>query len=149
MIKKQETRPIGAKFMDPQFGLIEVIESDDCEGCVYNTDVYNTDEISYLCLPNSIIAGSCAGYGRTDKKNVKFIPCTIKTRPIGSVFTDPIFGKLKVVEGDDCKDCIFYFREDRDEENVGYCKKSIKPGYCGPKYRTDGKTVIFKHVDND
>lgn len=136
-------RPIGSVFMDPQFGPLVVIASDGCEGCVYNTDNEKG------CLPNSIIAGQCDSISRMDKTGVKFIASTIKTRPIGSVFTDPIFGKLKVVEGDDCKDCIFYFREDRDEENVGYCKKNIKPGYCGPKYRTDGKTVIFKKHNND
>lgn len=123
--------------MDPKYGLLEVIAGDGCEGCVYNTDKEKS------CLPDSIIAGPCDSIRRMDKTSAKFIPCTIETRPIGSVFTDPIFGKLKVVEGDDCKDCIYYFREDRDEENVGYCKKNINPGYCGPKYRTDGKTVIF------
>lgn len=135
-------RPIGSVFMDPKFGPLVVIESEGCEGCVYNTP-------NMGCLPQSIIAGPCASTERTDRTDVKFTPSTIKTRPIGSVFTDPKFGKLKVVEGDNCKDCIYYFREDRDEENVGYCKKSIKPGYCGPKNRTDGKTVIFKKHNND
>lgn len=136
-------RPIGSTFMDPKFGPLVVIAADGCEGCVYNTDKGKS------CLPDSIIAGPCDSIRRMDKTGAIFIPCTIETRPIGSVFTDPIFGELKVVEGEDCRDCIYYFREDRDEGNVGYCKKTIKPGYCGPKYRTDGKTVIFKKYNND
>lgn len=133
-------RQIGSIFIDPQFGPLVVIEGDGCEGCVYNKDKDKS------CLPDSIIAGKCDSIRRMDKTGVKFIPCNIETRPIGSVFTDPIFGELKVEEGDDCKDCIYYFRDEIDEENVGYCKKSIKTGYCGPKYRTDGKTVIFKNT---
>ena len=66
MIKKQETRPIGSLFMDPKYGLLEVVESDDydCKGCVYDLDV---------CTKGSKKAGPCTASARKEKKSVKFI----------------------------------------------------------------------------
>lgn len=141
MNEKQITRHVGSTFLDHEYGLVVVVESDNCEGCVYDKGVW-------ICAKDKEIAGSCTGPGRNDGKCVKFIPCALETRPIGSVFTDPIFGQLKVVESEECDNCVYYSREDR--EDVGYCIKSIKTGFCGPKRRTDKKPVIFiKYKENE
>lgn len=60
-------RPIGSIFVDLKHGRLQVVESDDCEGCVYN------DEVKLLCKKDAGCAGRCTKHARKDKKYVKFI----------------------------------------------------------------------------
>lgn len=141
-------RPIGSIFDDPKYGKIQVVEgTSTCRGCIYA----DMEHRSVNC--DILFTGYCHEHFRSDKKNVVFKTLTkkngegsemniLETRPIGSIFTDPKFGQLKVVESKECDNCVYYYREDR--EDVGYCIKSIKTGFCGPKNRTDKKAVVFK-----
>lgn len=136
MSKKQETRPIGSLFIDPKYGLLEVVESDDydCEGCVYAL------ESLHICSKGCKIAGPCTSSARKDGKYVKFIPTKLTdTRPVGSVFHHPEHGLLQVVESRGCDDCVFY-----NKARIIPCQADISVGYCTGGKREDEKSVIFK-----
>lgn len=64
----------------------------------------------------------------------------IETRPIGSIFTDPKYGLLEVVESEDydCEGCVY------DLESLHICSKRIRnAGPCTSSARKDGKYVKF------
>lgn len=135
MIKKQETRPIGSLFIDPKYGVLEVVESDeyDCEECVYNQSLH-------ICTKGNKNAGPCTSSARKDGKYVKFISTKITdTRPVGSVFHHPEYGLLQVVESCSCDDCVFY-----NKARIIPCQADISVGYCTKGKREDEKSVIFK-----
>lgn len=46
---------------------------------------------------------------------------------------------LEVVEQKDCKGCFF-------EGEDGYCGATSLGAECVPKYRSDGKSVIYKEI---
>lgn len=64
----------------------------------------------------------------------------IETRPIGSIFTDPKYGLLQVVESDDydCGGCVYYLKD------LDICSKKIRnAGPCTASAREDKKYVKF------
>lgn len=64
---------------------------------------------------------------------------TIKTIPVGEIFE---YGKekLQVVESIGCRGCYF--------EIVGVCvNNEVETGDCSEVYRRDGKSVIFKRIN--
>lgn len=129
-------RPIGSIFTDPKYGLLEVVESDDCEGCVYSL------ESLHICSKRIKIAGPCISSKRKDGKYVKFIHKKMSefdTRPVGSVFHHPEHGLLQVVESCSCDGCVFY-----NKARIIPCQADISVGYCTDSKREDKISVIFK-----
>lgn len=69
MIKNElETRPVGSVFHHPEHGLLQVIESCSCYGCVY----YN--KAQYIPCTADKSVGLCSNQQREDKKSVIFKP---------------------------------------------------------------------------
>lgn len=63
-------------------------------------------------------------------------------RPIGATFDDPIYGKLQVVESDNCFECVY--------KHKIFCTKPRQlAGFCIAQDREDGRNVLFKLADND
>lgn len=60
-----ETRPVGSVFHHPKYGLLQVIESCSCDGCVFNTDNY------IPCQADSMV-GHCSYRKREDEKSIIF-----------------------------------------------------------------------------
>ena len=64
MIKRHKTRPIGSVFHNPQYGLIQAVESRSCEDCIFNAGPTS-------CKADSTV-DYCSAHGREDKKSVIF-----------------------------------------------------------------------------
>lgn len=61
-----ETRPVGSVFHHPEHGLLQVVESPKCDGCVFY------DKTQYLPCQADNTVGLCSNRQREDKKSVIF-----------------------------------------------------------------------------
>lgn len=60
------TRPVGSVFNHPQYGLLQVVEQGNCEGCIFEAN-------PLLCLCDTVM-GLCGSMLRADGKEVIFKP---------------------------------------------------------------------------